>query len=378
MRWKSSRARRPRTPSAASGALSRARDRFARERVANGRSPPHDEVGVGRSVARGVIGWTWAASIALTPSSSAARVGSPSARSRSARRAPPRLARAPAWETRSRSSYPVCRTARSSRRTSWNPRGDPPPPVGGAPSPSLDQDRRGRGGDPPSTRPRRTSAIATIASAARPISSIASIARRSLASRRTPIARARRGRIAARRRSRWRAPRSSRRDRATRNSATRAQRRQSEPRRQRPRRAVGARRRARRRPSIRATTRPTRAPRSARRTKARPRAPPRASACATGAPAAITDSPRASRARARRHHRRGQRLGRAPRPPRDDVDSDQEVAAMVHSIVHASTAGGAQGAGRGGTANGGEAGAAARSAPARRGARWATATSGGT
>jgi hypothetical protein len=35
--------------------------------------------------------------------------------------------------------------------------------------------------------------------------------------------------------------------------------------------------------------------------------------------------------------------------PRDDVDSEQEVATAVHSIVHASTAGGASGDGRGGT-----------------------------
>ena len=46
-----------------------------------------------------------------------------------------------------------------------------------------------------------------------------------------------------------------------------------------------------------------------------------------------------------------------PARPRDDVDSDQEVATTVRSLVHASTAGGAPGDGRGGTAGGGEAGA---------------------
>jgi TonB family protein len=43
--------------------------------------------------------------------------------------------------------------------------------------------------------------------------------------------------------------------------------------------------------------------------------------------------------------------------PRDDVDSDQEVATTVRSLLHASTAGGALGEGQGGTGGGGEAGA---------------------
>jgi TonB family protein len=51
----------------------------------------------------------------------------------------------------------------------------------------------------------------------------------------------------------------------------------------------------------------------------------------------------------------------APEParPRDDVDSDQEVATMVRSLVHASTAGGAAGEGQGGTSGGGDPGAGA-------------------
>jgi len=48
--------------------------------------------------------------------------------------------------------------------------------------------------------------------------------------------------------------------------------------------------------------------------------------------------------------------------PTDDVDSDQEVATMVRSLVHASTAGGLLGEGRGGTGLGGEAGAGGGSA----------------
>jgi TonB family protein len=43
--------------------------------------------------------------------------------------------------------------------------------------------------------------------------------------------------------------------------------------------------------------------------------------------------------------------------PRDDVDSDQEVATTVRSLLHASTAGGAPGEGQGGTGGGGESGA---------------------
>jgi TonB family protein len=43
--------------------------------------------------------------------------------------------------------------------------------------------------------------------------------------------------------------------------------------------------------------------------------------------------------------------------PKDDVDSDQEVATTVRSLLHASTAGGARGEGQGGSASGGEAGA---------------------
>lgn len=45
--------------------------------------------------------------------------------------------------------------------------------------------------------------------------------------------------------------------------------------------------------------------------------------------------------------------------PRDDVDSDQEVATTVRSLVHASTAGGAAGEGQGGTSGGGDPGAGA-------------------
>jgi TonB family protein len=45
--------------------------------------------------------------------------------------------------------------------------------------------------------------------------------------------------------------------------------------------------------------------------------------------------------------------------PRDDVDSDQEVASTVRSLLHASTAGGAPGEGQGGNGGGGEAGAGA-------------------
>ncbi len=48
---------------------------------------------------------------------------------------------------------------------------------------------------------------------------------------------------------------------------------------------------------------------------------------------------------------------RDPARPRDDVDSEQEVATTVRSLVHASTAGGAPGEGQGGTGGGGEAGA---------------------
>jgi TonB family protein len=43
--------------------------------------------------------------------------------------------------------------------------------------------------------------------------------------------------------------------------------------------------------------------------------------------------------------------------PNDDVDTDQEVATTVRSLVHASTAGGLAGDGRGGTGGGGEPGA---------------------
>lgn len=47
--------------------------------------------------------------------------------------------------------------------------------------------------------------------------------------------------------------------------------------------------------------------------------------------------------------------------PRDDVESDQEVATTLRSLVQASTAGGAAGEGQGGTGGGGEAGAGAAS-----------------
>jgi TonB family protein len=43
--------------------------------------------------------------------------------------------------------------------------------------------------------------------------------------------------------------------------------------------------------------------------------------------------------------------------PKDDVDSDQEVATTVRSLLHASTAGGASGEGQGGNGGGGQAGA---------------------
>jgi TonB family protein len=45
--------------------------------------------------------------------------------------------------------------------------------------------------------------------------------------------------------------------------------------------------------------------------------------------------------------------------PRDDVDSDQEVAITVRSLLHASTAGGAPGEGAGGNGGGGDPGAGA-------------------
>ena len=50
---------------------------------------------------------------------------------------------------------------------------------------------------------------------------------------------------------------------------------------------------------------------------------------------------------------------RVPLRPRDDVDSEQEVATTVRSLVHASTAGGAPGEGQGGTGGGGQAAAGA-------------------
>lgn len=51
----------------------------------------------------------------------------------------------------------------------------------------------------------------------------------------------------------------------------------------------------------------------------------------------------------------------APEParPRDDVDSNQEVATTVRSLVHASTAGGAPGPGQGGEGGGGDPGSGA-------------------
>jgi TonB family protein len=48
-----------------------------------------------------------------------------------------------------------------------------------------------------------------------------------------------------------------------------------------------------------------------------------------------------------------------PARPRDNVDSDQEVATTVRSLLHASTAGGTSGEGQGGNGGGGEAGAGA-------------------
>jgi TonB family protein len=53
--------------------------------------------------------------------------------------------------------------------------------------------------------------------------------------------------------------------------------------------------------------------------------------------------------------------------PRDDVDSEQEVATTVRSLVHASTAGGAAGDGQGGSAGGGEPGAGASEGAGSRG-----------
>jgi TonB family protein len=47
--------------------------------------------------------------------------------------------------------------------------------------------------------------------------------------------------------------------------------------------------------------------------------------------------------------------------PKDDVDTDQEVATTVRSLVQSSTAGGLKGAGRGGTGGGGDPGAGAKS-----------------
>lgn len=47
--------------------------------------------------------------------------------------------------------------------------------------------------------------------------------------------------------------------------------------------------------------------------------------------------------------------------PKDDVDSEQEVATTVRSLVQASTAGGLKGTGRGGTGGGGDPGAGAKS-----------------
>jgi TonB family protein len=48
-----------------------------------------------------------------------------------------------------------------------------------------------------------------------------------------------------------------------------------------------------------------------------------------------------------------------PARPKDDVDSDQEVATIVRSLVHASTAGGIAGEGQGGNGAGGETGVGA-------------------
>jgi TonB family protein len=53
----------------------------------------------------------------------------------------------------------------------------------------------------------------------------------------------------------------------------------------------------------------------------------------------------------------------ARKRPNDTVDSDQEVASMVRSIVHASTFGGPAGEGRGGTSEGGDPGAGANAGP---------------
>ena len=55
-----------------------------------------------------------------------------------------------------------------------------------------------------------------------------------------------------------------------------------------------------------------------------------------------------------------------PARPRDDVDSDQEVATTVRSLLHASTAGGAPGEGSGGNGGGGEAGAGGSAGPGSR------------
>lgn len=57
---------------------------------------------------------------------------------------------------------------------------------------------------------------------------------------------------------------------------------------------------------------------------------------------------------------------RDPARPRDDVDSEQEVATTVRSLVYASTAGGEPGEGQGGSAGGGEPGAGAIEGPGSR------------
>ncbi len=95
-----------------------------------------------------------------------------------------------------------------------------------------------------------------------------------------------------------------------------------------------------------------------------------------GVPGSLASSPGSGLmdARAGLDHRASAPIGRA-RPdvtqgpvsipsrdaarPRDDVDSQQEVATTVRSLVHASSAGGEAGEGRGGTAGGGEPGAGA-------------------
>jgi TonB family protein len=55
-----------------------------------------------------------------------------------------------------------------------------------------------------------------------------------------------------------------------------------------------------------------------------------------------------------------------PARPKDNVESEQEVATTVRALVHASTAGGLTGEGQGGSANGGDVGAGGTNGPGSR------------